>query len=69
LGQLHSIPDDGESMAGFSVNKDLLGEKERLKTLDIGSIIAVDLHDFTLEELRRMQNFKTIKYKDALYFG
>ena len=56
-------------MAGFSVNKELLGEKERVRTLDIGSIIAVDLHDFTLEELRRMQNFKTIKYKDALYFG
>jgi len=25
-----------------------------VRTLDIGSIVAVDLHDFTLEELRWM---------------
>jgi hypothetical protein len=37
--------------------------------MDIGSIIAVDLHDFVLEDLRKLPKFKTLKYKDALYFG
>lgn len=45
------------------------GESLNLKVFDIESVIAVDLHDYKLEELRKMKDFKTLKFKDAIYFG
>ena len=45
------------------------GESVNLKALDIDNVFAVDLHSMKLEDLRKLHNFKTLKYKDAIYFG
>lgn len=45
------------------------GESLNLKMLDIDSIVAVDLQFYKLDDLRLMKDFKTLKFKDAIYFG
>ena len=40
-----------------------------IRALDIQSIDAIDLRDFTIDQLRGLKDFKTMKYKDAIYFG
>ena len=44
-------------------------ESVKLRAVDINSIDVLDLKDFTIEQLRKLVDFKTLKYKDAIYFG